>query len=385
MSIRNLGVEIILLLLIVGCTPQIDTPPATPNSEQDDADAPIAETAGLSLPQGFAVSIVAEGLRGPTQMLIGPDGALWVAQLAGGENAGTGEVVTVDLETNEQRTLLTGLDKPTGIAVLGENDAAALWIAAGPDLLRARFTADEDGLITVAEPETVLADLPTNGRSNGTLTVTPKGMLLYETSGRRSGNDAQAGSATLWRLDPADAANPQPVAVGLKGAYAHTIDASGRLWTVEIGDDPVAGAETDGRVAPPDELNLVPLDANAPADFGWPRCFGMAEPALNYEGTAEACAETEMPVALFPRRSTPVSVVAAPWVEDVLLVALWVKGNGVVQVAVDESSGEMRGEVTPFINGLENPQHLLVLEDGTLLVSDFARGTIYQVVKEDEG
>lgn len=33
------------------------------------------------------VDRLVSGLEGPTQMIVGPDGRMWVAQLAGGENA----------------------------------------------------------------------------------------------------------------------------------------------------------------------------------------------------------------------------------------------------------------------------------------------------------
>ena len=69
------------------------------------------------------------------------------------------------------------------------------------------------------------------------------------------------------------------LATGLKGAYGHAVDAEGRIWTTEIGDDPI----DDG--APPDELNLVVTGA----DFGWPQCAGSGEPVQRYDGTPERC------------------------------------------------------------------------------------------------
>ena len=118
----------------------------------------------------------------------------------------------------------------------------------------------------------MLRGLPFNGRSNGTLTVTPEGQLLFETSGRRAGNRAQEGSGTLQRLNPDDPTNPVPVATGLKGAYAHTFSEDGELFSTEIGDDPVNGQ------APPDELNLV----TEGGDYGWPQCYGDQEAGAEY-------------------------------------------------------------------------------------------------------
>lgn len=332
---------------------------AIPRSFTGPSSSP-AEPIELTAPLGFAVEVLVEGLNGPTQMLAGPDGRLWVAQLNGGENEGKGQVLTINPETGGRRVLLEGLFKPTGIAV----HAGQLWIAAGRDLLAAPLGAD----VSVGPPEPVLANLPFNGRSNGTLTVTPHGEIIYATTGARVGNVAATGSATLWALTPQTPPQPRALATGLKGAYGHTIDAQGRIWTTEIGDDPI----DDGY--PPDELNLVVVGA----DFGWPQCAGDQQPVQRYDGTAERCAMTRAPVALFPPGATPTSVAIAPWDEAILLVALWNRGE-VVQVKVTVEDDNVRGEPAPFLSGLRNPQHLLAWRDGSLLVSDFATGVIYRL------
>lgn len=327
---------------------------------------PTPDLAQPTLPPGYQAELVATGLDGPTQMLIGPDGWLWLAQLAGPEDAGHGQVISLSMETGERRTLLEGLFKPTGLAVLD----GGLWIASGPDLLRAPLMGGG-----VGAAETVLVDLPFNGRSNGTLTVTPSGRLLYETSGRREGNRAVEGSAILWEFNPIDPTHPRPIATGLKGAYAHVFDADGRLWTTEIGNDPVNGKP------PPDELNLVAEGA----DFGWPQCYGDRQPAFNYGGDEQKCRVTRAPVALFPAGSTPTSVVVSPWEEDTLLVALWApSGQGVVRVRFTVEGDNAAGQVEPFVSGMEHPQHLLVLEDGSLLMSDFGTGTIYRISRSSQ-
>lgn len=319
----------------------------------------------LVLPEGFTAEVTATGLSRPTQMIWGPDARLWVAQLFGGESDEAGQIVAVDLTTGSQEILLEGLNKPTGIAILDN----ALWIATEDELLR----ADLDAVQKPQTPQVVLTDMPNNGRSNGTLTVTPNGQLLYETSGRRSGNAASPGSGTLWQLDPAQPDNLIVLATGLKNAYAHVFDGNGRLWITEIGDGAVTGENFEGQ--PPEELNRVV----AGADYGWPRCFGNQEPALNRDGTAKICAQTEPPVTLFPPQNTPTSLAVAPWDDSVLLVALWVGGE-VMAVQLEEGvDGRFIASNTPFLTGIANPQHLLPTPDGALLVSDHSTGTIYRI------
>lgn len=320
----------------------------------------------VEVPESYRVEVFADGLLGPTQMIVGPDGRIWLAQLSGEENAGTGQVIALEADDPERRqVLLENLFKPTGIEFLDDG----LWIASGRDLLRATLGADGQ----LAQPETVLEDLPFNGRSNGTLTVSPDGRLIYETSGSRQGNVAAEGSAALWELDPAHPQEPRLIAGGLKNAFGHTFDELGRLWATDVADDPVNGGP------PPDELNLIV----AGADYGWPACFGDREPATNYGGTEAACAATRPAVAVFPARSTPTSVAISPWEADVLLVALWGPSQpSVVRVHVVIEGSEARADdVSPFVTGPAHPQSLLVLPDESMLVSDFETGTIYQITR----
>jgi glucose/arabinose dehydrogenase len=345
-----------LILLLSGCLPA-EPRPANPTS-------PTQARTELILPSGTSAVPLVTGLSGPTQFIFGPNGRLWVAQLASGENDGAGELLAIDLNSGAREVLLTGLDKPTGIAIVAD----ALWIAEENRLLRAML--DENGRPQPAEP--ILTNLPNNGRSNGTLTVTPDGFLLYETSGRRQGNQAAANSGILWQLDPQDPTNPMPLASGLKNAYAHAFDENGRLFTTEIGDGAVEGADFSGQ--PPEEINLIVTDG----DYGWPVCFGDRETALNRDGTAEGCAATERPLTLLPPKATPTGLTVSPFEPDTLLVALWVERE-VWQVTLSEENGRLLGQAEPWITGFANPQHLLVTPQGTLLVSDYGRNVIYEI------
>ena len=128
---------------------------------------------------------------------------------------------------------------------------------------------------------------------------------------------------------------------------------------------------------PPDELHVIPagvwegaLDGGDPFDGGWPRCTGDAEPTEAFGATAEECAALPRPVALFPPRSTPTSVVVTD--AGRVLVALWVEGR-VVEVDV------ATGEVTDVLTGAGNPQHLLSMPDGTLLLTVHDRGELWRL------
>lgn len=310
--------------------------------------------AGITVADGLGLSVYAEGFDRPTQLTRTPAGDLLVTELAGGENDATGRLLLVDADDLDDRTVLqTGLDKPTGVAVAAD----LVWIMERERL--AATTLAEGALV-----ETVAGDLPSNGRSQGTLTLSPDGQLLFDTSGRKRGAERTAGSGILWSLDPADDnAQPVQIAEGFKHAYAHTFTSDGQLWSVEMTD-----GNFDGERAG-DELLAIEVGDDA----GWPFCVDDNRPVAEFGGTAERCEAVPRSHALFGPGATPTDVVVAPWDPDTLLVALWISGT-VVSVPVDPAGAPYAGEVV--IDGIESPQALLVDGDQVLVV-DHETGTVF--------
>lgn len=321
------------------------------------------DTGELQLPPGFAAEVVARELRGPTALAWGPDGRLYVAQLGGGENAGVGQVLAIARDGGPPTVVLEQLRKPTGL-VWRDRD---LFIAAGRDVLRALLDAQG----RLGPPETLIRDLPSNSRSEGQLTLLPDRRLLFEASG--SVGDPESGRVFSWQ--PADP--PAVLGSGLKNAYAHAVDQrTGRIFTTEIGDDPIDGGP------PPEEINML----QPGADYGWPRCYADQQPVRSRGADAASCAATAAPLITLPPHSTPTGLVFYDRSDfpaayrDVLYVALW---NGqppqVLRITLAEQGGQLRGEASPFLRGLQRPIALLPDQDRGLLVLDHAAGTIYRV------
>lgn len=344
-----------LLLVLAACVQPLPDGPDGPDVEPSD---PTASS-------GYELEQVVDGLEGPTQVVEGPDGRLWVGQLAGAEGAGEGQVVAVDLASGEVEVLLDGLAKPTGIAVLDEH----LWVLQQDSLGRAPL----DGDAAVGELEVLLEGLPNNGRSQGTLTVTPIGTLLYDTSGALDGGAPAEGSGTLWELDPAAPTTPEVVATGFKHAYAHVAADDGRIWTTEMNDGSFDGA--------PGPEEVVLLDGDGPADGGWPRCVGDREPVEQYGGTDEDCAGTAPPLALLDPGATPTGLARAPWADDQLLVTSWTGGQ------IHAVPAERPADIPPAPHltvaaGFEGPQHLLAAPDGDgVLLTEHATGMVWRLTR----
>jgi glucose/arabinose dehydrogenase len=313
----------------------------------------------------FTVTPIVEGLAGPTQIAWHPDGRLLVAVLGpGGERAETGQILAIGLPESTEAggvleaaavdVLVDGLDTPTGVTVAGD----ALWIMERTRLVTAPL---EGGSVTV-----VRDDLPSNGRSNGSLTTAPDGRLLYNTSGKRQGEAAAEGSGVLWSLGPLDPSVADvAMLVGMKHAYATVVDGTGGLLVTEISD-----GYYDGK-RPLDEVVVIDEDlpSGAPADGGWPQCVSGRVPVVNFGGTAARCEQTVASVTVFDVAATPTGIAVAPWDSTRAVVALWVTGEIVEFPIGRDGAAPADGPVTatPIISGLANPQHLLA--DGDRLLA----------------
>lgn len=307
---------------------------------------------GVAVRDGLVIEMIVDGLRGPTQFVV-DDGTFIVAEINGGENDATGRVVRVDPARAEVQVLLDGLDKPTGIAIVGDE----LWVMERNRLTRGPIGGDRR----------LVADaLPNNGRSQGTLTVLPDGRILFDTSGSKRGSRVVDGSGRLFTVDSSDpTAKSVEYASGFKHAYAHTVDSAGVLWSTEMTD-----GNFDGRPAG-DELVAVV----AGADHGWPHCVGDNRPVAEFGGDADRCANVPVSQAVFAPSATPTSVDVSPFADGVLWVALW-NERRVVAVGTDRSLRP--APVVEVLTGLDRPQHLLAYDD-VMYVSDFGAGQIHRV------
>lgn len=301
--------------------------------------------------------VVIDGLVGPTQVVAGSSGELWVAQLNGGENDATGQVVVVDEQHPDRapRVVLDGLNKPTGIAIFNEE----LWVMERDRLTRGPLEPNADG---AGDRRVVIDNLPNNGRSQGSLTVDGD-RLLFDTSGSIRNGEVVADSGRLWAVDASGYIDE--VASGFKHAYAHVRVAEDVLVTTEVGDGTYDGSP------PADELVVV----EPGRDHGWPRCVGDNRPVAQYGATAAACSAVPRSLAVFAPGATPTSVVVAPWDDDLVLVALWNEGR-VVGVSLSDP-----GAPDEVSAAAEHPQHLAVFGD-RVLMTDHTAGTIVALSRD---
>ncbi len=298
----------------------------------------------------LSIEVLHADLAGPTQFVVDGDRFL-VAIINGEENGGEGQVISVERGSDERTVLLDGLDKPTGIALLDGD----LWVMERDILTRGPIGGD---WVVIAD------ELPNNGRSQGTLTVTPGDTLLFNTSGRMRDGEVTDGSGRIFEVDPATNSVTE-LAEGFKHAYAHTFTGD-TLWSVEMSD-----GTFDGQPAA-DELVAV-----APgADHGWPHCVGDRRVVVDFGGTAQRCSQTPPSQAVFGPSATPTSIVVSPFNDDELLISLW-REDRIVAVSTDQSSAPH--SLRQVLGELDDPQHLVASrQDGNPVVylTEFGTGRL---------
>lgn len=297
-------------------------------------------------------TVVVDGLSGPTQFADGPGTWLLIAQLAGDEDAKTGQVLAVDPVTEKRVVLYENLDKPTGVAWLN----GFVWIMERRRLVRGEWR----GAGTTPSPLSVMIDdLPFNGRSEGTLTVTPDNRILYETTGSISNGEVVDGSGVLWVFDPLTKTSSK-VATGLKNAYAQVFLPDGRLLTTEIGDNIEA--------APVEEINVVPYSGpqGSSVDAGWPECPGDGE-----------CPGVLTPLATFEKNTTPTGIAVDG---TSAYVALLVTGE--IHRLPLTNAGTGRVKTTVIASGFEGPHTILTRGDGVLWISEHFADRIVELTIE---
>ncbi|WP_229445927.1 PQQ-dependent sugar dehydrogenase [Massilia alkalitolerans] len=242
-----------------------------------------------TVPQGYAITAIATGLKIPRQTLVLPNGDILVAEGRGGNAAKLKpkDVIAgyikaqgnTKVKGGNRLTLLRDADgdgvyelqtvfadklnAPYGLAFFDNK----LYVANQDELVRFDYT---EGQTQAGGPPVSVAKLPSEINHHWTkaLTISPDGRFLYVGIGSNSniterGMEAEVDRAMVWQVDAATGAH-KPYATGLRNPTALAIQpGSGQLWAVvnerdEIGPDLV-----------PDYLTSV----RPGAFYGWPYSY----------------------------------------------------------------------------------------------------------------
>jgi glucose/arabinose dehydrogenase/cytochrome c2 len=396
----------------------LPAPFATASARNNPKLVPRPAYAQLLVPPGFNVSMFAKDLEGPRRMLVAPNGDVFVTEMSGGQ-------VTVLHPAADGRSsaskdvFATGLDRPFGIAFYPNADNPT-WLYVAETNRVIRFAFQKGDVKARGAPEVVVPELAsTGGHSTRDIVFSPDGRRMYVSVGSLS-NVAEAmskktpeqvkeweaahGLGATWDMEEHradvlvfDVRSPGPAkvfATGIRNCVSLTLEPKTHdLWCTTnerdlLGDDLV-----------PDYSTRV----KEGSFFGWPWYYMGSHEDPRLKGDRPDLADkVSVPDVPYQAHSAALGLVfytatsgkfAFPpeYVGDgfAMLHGSWNRGfrTGHKVVRVRMQNGVPTGEYDDFMTGFivddgdvwGRPVSGVVLNDGSLLVSDDGGNIIYRI------
>ncbi|MDJ0698842.1 MAG: PQQ-dependent sugar dehydrogenase [Woeseiaceae bacterium] len=335
-----------------------------------------ADLDDIVLPPGFDIEVLAE-VPNARSLTLGEKGTIFVSNR---RKRSVYAVVLRDDEQPEVIEILEGRDSPNGIA-FHDGD---LYVAEVSRVTRLRDI--ENRLMNPPAAEPLPIDLP-DKRHHGWRYIGfgPDGKL-YISIGAPCNVCDEDGFAEIVRMDP-DGSNRETYARGVRNSVGFTWHPeTGELWFTDNGRDML------GDNLPPCELNRV---TEAGQHFGFPYCHAgeLLDPKF---GEGRNCADYEPPVQNLGPHVAPLGVrfyTGAMFPEEYhgqIFVAehgSWNRSKKIgYRVMLVRLEHGLPVSYEPFAEGWlqgqdvsGRPVDLLVLEDGSLIVSDDNAGLLYRI------
>jgi glucose/arabinose dehydrogenase len=361
-------------------------PYATPSASNFSSVVSDLSGALLTVPPRFQMSVWSEGpFQQPRMMALAPNGDVFVADTEGGEI-----VVLRDVDgkgkAGKRWTFAAGLRQPFGMALHGRY----LYVGDTDAVLRFPYRSGQ----TAAEgPPERIATLPAGGHSTRNLLFSADGTRLYVSEGSASNDNSgePPSRAAISMMDP-EGKQRRVFASGMRNPIGLALNPlNGELWTAVnerdgLGDD-----------LPPDYATSV-RDGDF---FGWPFAYIGRHADPRFKGVhPELVARSRVPDVLIQAHSAPIGLtfydgkMFPAEFRGSALVALhgsWNRSQltGYKVIRIPFRDGHPAGGYDDFIVGWSpdpsrprvwgRPAGLLVLGDGSLLVTDDAAAKIWRV------
>ncbi len=367
----------------------IPEPFATPSASNRPQVIARPDGANLGLPQGFTVEDFStyDGFIRPRYMHLLPNGHILLSD-SGERNDANGAVYHLGPDGKVMGKVLEGLDRPFGIEV----HDGWLYVAETTSLKRYKFDADAVNTTSAGEELYSMADFG-QGHWTRSLRFNEDYSKLYFTIG--SGSNVDAGEhkdrAALHRMNP-DGSGHEIVAEGLRNIIGLRFNpASGKIWT--------AVQERDGLG---DDLVSDFLAEIQPGGFyGWPYAYtGPNEDPRRKGEKPELVNKTLYPDVLLGAHVAVLDMVfyeggsfPAKYKDGLFLAfhGSWNRADrtGYKIAFIPFKDGRPTSGPQDFMTGWMldpddrrvwgRPVGLLILEDGSLLVSDDGGNKIWKI------
>ena len=342
----------------------------------------------LRVPKGFQIEVLTDAVPNARGLALGrftgDRGAIYVGSMR------EGKVYAVELDGGRAlrvHTLASGLTLPTGVAYRD----GSLFVSAVSRILR--FDGIDERLANPPAPKVVTDRLPGETHHGAKfLAFGPDGLLYYAVGAPCNVCVPSAAHGNIQRFNPEGGGSSEVIARGVRNSVGLAWNPrAAKLWFTDNGRDML------GDDLPADELNRIDTVGQ---HFGFPYCHQGDTPDPDVAGPRR-CGEfvRQLPSSapMSPRWacvSTPARV-PAEYRNNIFVAqhGSWNRsrrnGYQVLRVVLDAQGQVLRQE--PFVEGwlqldmvgretvLGRPADVLVLPDGSLLVSDDHGGAIYRV------
>ncbi len=340
----------------------------------------------LSVPENYQIGLFAKGLGKARDLEFSPEGILLVSIPNEGKVKALIDTNN-DGKNDETKDILTGLDKPHGLAFYD----GKLFVAEETKMVRYSW----DGKGVSARKEKELFQLPKGGRHTTRTIAFDKDRKMFVSIGSTCDvcfEKDQRISTVM--ISDSEGKTPRVFAKGLRNAPFITINPdTNQLWGTEMGRDGL------GDDIPPDEINIIQDEK----DYGWPRCYGnkihdRAFTKVKIDDPRKICANTESPIFEIQAHSAPLGLTFVnseqfSQFKGDLLVAYhgsWNRSSpvGYKVVRLDVEGNTIVKEedfVTGFIDGSQavaRPVDVIFDTEGNLYISDDKAGNIFIVSKK---
>ena len=369
------------------------------------------------VPDGFAVQVFATGFKQPRTLRVAPNGDIFLSE------SGTGRVLVFRAGTNpasgapaKPEVFAENLDRPYGIAFMPPADPQYVYVAAANQVVRYPYRS---GTTKAGGPaEVVIDNIPTKRHWTRDLAVSRDGQRMFLSVGSASNlgvggmpdmtpeqiklHEATHGRGAAWgeeenravvRVFDPEGKSVRNYATGLRNCSGLAMQpGTDNLWCVVNERDHLGPDVT------PDYMARV----QEGAFYGWPWYYlgDREDPALKGK-RPDLKGQVRMPEVLIQPHSSALSLAfydrdafPAEYRGDAF-VALHgshsrpeLTGYKVIRVRM--KGGQPTGEYEDFMTGFvvnnesvwARPAGVAVTQDGALLVSDDANGTIFRVTRK---
>jgi glucose/arabinose dehydrogenase len=347
-------------------------PPSGPPTGASDAElANIVKK--IKLPQGFKIEVYASGVLAARQMAWGDKGTLFVGSF------GLGNVYAIKDNggKKEVKTILKGLNMPTGLAVRD----GALYVIAVDKLIR--YDDIENKLDNPGDGKVVYDDMPSYA-AHGWKYIAfflpfgpPFNIGIPPTSVSQIRRvDPKTGNAEIWAL-------------GVRNSVGGDVDPrTGKLWFTENARDWISDD------LPSDKLNMINRIGE---HFGYPYCHQGNLPDDKF-AMGHKCSEFTPPVLNLGAHVAPLGMkfytgdqFPAEYKNNILIAehGSWnrhkYQGARIVRVIVGPDGKNPKREIfaSGWLEGdqgyLGRPNDIILAKDGSILVADDWAGAIYRI------